>query len=108
MVTIITSSGNSLKSKIDIRFGRTNWFCVYNSANDSVQFIDNENKNTNVGAGTKSAETVAELNAKRVISGDFGPKAKTLLEQFKIQMIFLDVQNKTIGEIINETKNKKI
>jgi predicted Fe-Mo cluster-binding NifX family protein len=35
------------------------------------------------GAGTKAAETVADLNAERVISGDFGPKAKALLEQFK-------------------------
>lgn len=108
MVTVITSSGNSLKSKIDLRFGRASWFCVYNSANDSFQFIENEHKNVNGGAGTKAAETVADLNAKRVISGDFGPKAKALLEQFKIQMIILDFQNKTIGEIINETKNKKI
>jgi predicted Fe-Mo cluster-binding NifX family protein len=108
MVTIITSSGNSLKSKIDLRFGRTNWFCVYNSDNKSIQFIENEHKNANGGAGTKAAETVAELNAERVISGDFGPKAKALLEQFKIQMIILDAQNKTIEEIINETKTKEI
>jgi predicted Fe-Mo cluster-binding NifX family protein len=105
MITIITSTGNSRQSKFDLRFGRTSWFCVYNSENNSVQFIENEYKNANGGAGTKAAETVAELNAKRVISGDFGPKAKSLLEQFKIQMIIMDVQNKTIGEIINEIKN---
>jgi predicted Fe-Mo cluster-binding NifX family protein len=105
MIIIITSTGNSRQSKFDLRFGRTSWFCVYNSENNSVQFIENEYKNANGGAGTKAAETVAELNAKRVISGDFGPKAKSLLEQFKIQMIIMDVQNKTIGEIINEIKN---
>jgi predicted Fe-Mo cluster-binding NifX family protein len=105
MVTIITSTGNSLQSKFDLRFGRTSWFCVYNSANKSVQFIENEYRNSHGGAGTKAAETIAELNAERVISGDFGPKAKSLLEQFKIQMIIMDVQNKTIGEIINEIKS---
>lgn len=105
MITIITSTGNSLQSKFDLRFGRTSWFCIYNSSNNSVQFIENKDKNANGGAGTKAAETIAELNAERVISGDFGPKAKSLLEQFKIQMIIMDFQNKTIGDIINEIKS---
>ena len=105
MITVITSDGNSLQSKLDLRFGRTSWFCVFNPKNNSVQFIENEHKNANEGAGVKAAEVVAELNAEKVISGDFGPKAKSLLEQFKIQMITLDTGDKTVSEIIEELKN---
>jgi predicted Fe-Mo cluster-binding NifX family protein len=108
MVTIITSSGNSLKSKFDLRFGRTSWFCVYNSANNSVQFIENEFKNADGGAGTKAAETIAEQNAEQVISGDFGPKAKALLEKLNIQMVILDEPQQTVGGILEKiTKNEK-
>ena len=53
------------------------------------EIIENINKNSNGGAGTKSAELVAELGATQVISGDFGPKAKSLLEKMKIQMVII-------------------
>ena len=102
MNIIITSSGNSLKSIFDLRFGRSAWLCVYNTDDKSTEFIENENKDINGGAGTKTAAKVAELGAKKVISGDFGPKAKSMLEKLKIQMIIFDQNNKNIGEIIDQ------
>ncbi len=105
MKMLITSTGNSLNSKLDLRFGRAAWFCVYNPETKESEFIENENINAQGGAGTRTAEKVAELGVKKVISGDFGPKAKSLLERFKIQMIILDESSKTIQEIINKTQN---
>ncbi len=105
MKIIITSSGNSLNSKFDLRFGRSSWFCIYDTTEKTSRFIENANKNNNSGAGTKSAEMVAELEAQSVISGDFGPKAKTMLEKLKIQMIIMDEKNKSIREIIDIIKN---
>jgi predicted Fe-Mo cluster-binding NifX family protein len=58
------------------------------------------------GAGTKTSETIAEIGVERIISGDFGPKAKTLLEKLKIQMVILDEDNITIEQIINKLENK--
>jgi predicted Fe-Mo cluster-binding NifX family protein len=108
MNVIITSSGNSLKSKFDLRFGRSAWLCLYNTATQKFDFWENENKDINGGAGTKTAEKVAELGATQVISGDFGPKAKALLEKLKIQMVILDETNQTVGSIIEKiAKNKK-
>ena len=106
MKTIITSKGDNLKSKFDLRFGRSAWLCVYNNETKDVAFFENENKDINGGAGTKTAEKVAELDVERVISGDFGPKAKTLLEKLKIQMVILDEGNKTVGEIIGQMEQK--
>ncbi|MEN8117983.1 MAG: NifB/NifX family molybdenum-iron cluster-binding protein [Bacteroidota bacterium] len=102
MKTIITSQGDNVKSKFDLRFGRAGWFCIYDPETKSIEFIENENKNAQGGAGTKTAEMVAELGAKQVVSGDFGPKAKSLLERFKIQMILLDETNLNVQEVINK------
>ncbi len=101
MKIIITSEGNNLKSKFDMRFGRSGWFCIWDSEKLKAEFIENGFKTLNGGAGTKAAEFVAEQEAAKIISGDFGPKAKSLLEQFKIQMIIYNSPEKTIQEIID-------
>jgi predicted Fe-Mo cluster-binding NifX family protein len=100
MKIVITSTGNNLRSKFDLRFGRAAWFCVYDTEKGTVDFIENENKNINGGAGTKTSAKVAELGAQKVISGDFGPNAKLMLEKLQIQMILLDGGNQKIEEII--------
>ncbi len=101
MKTIITSTGNNANSKFDQRFGRAGWFCVYDREDKTTFFIENSFKNSNGGAGTKSSEMVAELGAGQVISGDFGPKAKDLLEKLNIQMIVLDDSELSVQDIIN-------
>ncbi|WP_430809418.1 MULTISPECIES: NifB/NifX family molybdenum-iron cluster-binding protein [unclassified Carboxylicivirga] len=102
MKIAITSSGDSTDAKFDLRFGRAAYFCVYDTSNGSTQFIANEQCDAQGGAGTKAAEKMIELGVKRIISGDFGPKAKDLLNQFKIQMVMLDDANSTVGVIIDK------
>jgi predicted Fe-Mo cluster-binding NifX family protein len=102
MNIVITSTGNTTDSKFDLRFGRAAYFCVYNTVEKSTTFVLNNNADAQGGAGTKSAEKMIELDVKRVISGDFGPKAKDLLDKFKVQMVMLDDGNSTIEAIINK------
>lgn len=106
MKLAITSTGNNLESKFDLRFGRTAWFCIYDNESKNIKFIENVHKDSLGGAGTKTSETIAELGVKRVISGDFGPKAKELLEKLKIQMVILEEDNITVESIINKLENK--
>ncbi|PKQ67505.1 dinitrogenase iron-molybdenum cofactor biosynthesis protein [Labilibaculum manganireducens] len=105
MKTIITSTGNQLNSIFDLRFGRAGWFCLYDDQSGEISFIENENINSQSGAGTKTVEKVVELGAQKVISGDFGPKAKELLEKFNIQMVLLQNDNNTVQHIINKLKS---
>lgn len=104
MITIITSRENDLKAGFDLRFGRAEWFCVFDEESKSTQFVNNEFKDANSGAGLKAAEKAYELGAGKVISGDFGPKAKDILEKFNIQMVILQDENNTIEDIINKIK----
>jgi len=101
MKTVITSKGKQLDSKFDLRFGRGAYFCVYDTETGKTEFIENEYANAQGGAGTKTAEKMVELGINKIISGDFGPKAKSLLNEFKIQMVIFQDDEKTIQEIID-------
>lgn len=104
MNTLISSTGNKLDAGFDLRFGRAGWFCLLNEETGETTFYENENKEASHGAGTKAVEKVVELGAARVISGDFGPKAKELLEKFNIQMVLLSDDSKSIADIIDSIK----
>ena len=104
MKTVITSSGNTIHSNFDRRFGRAAWFCLYDEESGQTEFIENDNKDAQGGAGTRTTEKMVELNVNKIISGDFGPKAKDLLNKLNIQMVIIQDNNDTIGEIISRIK----
>jgi len=105
MKTVITSRGNNKKSEFDQRFGRAGWFCLWDDESGRISFIRNEQAEAAGGAGVKAAEKMVELGVRKVISGDFGPKAKDLLEKFNIQMVIIDDNNQLIKEIISRINN---
>ncbi len=104
MKTLISSTGNNLDSGFDLRFGRAGWFCLLDEETGETSFHENENKEASHGAGTKAVEKVVELGATRVISGDFGPKAKELLEKLNIQMVLFSDDSKSIADIADGIK----
>ncbi len=105
MKTVITSTSDSLSANYDKRFGRGAWFCIYDEDTKVVEFVVNENKDANSGAGTKVAELMVELGVTKVISGDFGPKAKDLLEKFNVQMVIVEDKHQTVQDILDLLSN---
>ncbi len=102
MKTVITSSGNNVNEKIDTRFGRCKYFCVYDNENQTTDFIEYPFIDQQSGVGQKAVEFLAEKGINRVVANEFGPKAKDMLESLKIQMIVVNDRNLTIQEIINK------
>ena len=100
MKIAITSTGNSLESTIDQRFGRCAYFVIYDTESKSMEFIPNPNKELEENAGTSSVQLVASRNITKIISGDFGLKIKSLFDSLKIHMIVLKQPEKKIIEII--------
>jgi len=100
MKVAITSTGNSLESFIDQRFGRCVYFVIYDTESKGVEYIPNPNIDAEEGAGPASVQLVASKNASKIISGEFGIKIKSLLDSLKIQMIMLKEPEKRIKEII--------
>ncbi len=105
MKVAITSSGNSLESKLDQRFGRCGFFVIYDTETRGMEFIPNPNKDSQEGAGPASVQLVASRNVEKIVSGEFGIKIKSLLDSLKIQMIILKQPEKSISEIIEMLNN---
>lgn len=104
MKTVITATEDKLNAEFDKRFGRAAWFCVFDDETSGTSFYDNANLSAEHGAGTKAAEKMAELGASKVISGDFGPNAKTLLDKLNIQMVIIQDDGLTVEDIIGKLK----
>lgn len=105
MKIAITSTGNSLESNIDQRFGRCAYFVIYNTENKAIEFIPNPNKDKEAGAGPAAVQFIASYNVDKVISGEIGAKAKSILDSLKIQMIIIKKPEMKIKEIIDMLEN---
>lgn len=106
MKTIITSSGNQVKSAFDRRFARAAWFCLMDEETGHIRFIQNEFAEATQGASKKAVETVRELGAGKVVSGDFGPRAQELLDQLNVQMVMINDKSLTVADIIDKILNQ--
>lgn len=100
MKIAITSEGNNLNSKLDIRFGRCSFFAIYDTETKNSEFLPNLNKESMEGAGPASTQFIASKGVQKVISGEFGNKVKSIFESLQIQLVTLSDTKKTIAEII--------
>ena len=100
MKVAITSTGNTLDAKLDSRFGRCSYFVIYDTESKSTEFVPNSNKENIEGAGPASVQMVAERGVKKVVSGEFGAKVKSIFDSLQIQLVVINAQEKTISEII--------
>lgn len=81
MKLVVTAQGPTLDSPVDPRFGRAQYFLLVDSDTGSFTAHDNaQNLNAAQGAGIQAAQTVVELGAEAVLTGNVGPKAFTTLQ----------------------------
>ncbi len=91
MKLAFTTSGYDLTAELHARFGRAPKFLVYDLENKSFEVVDNQrNVNEAQGAGIQSAETVARLGAKGIVTGHCGPKAFRVLNSAGIKVYTTD------------------
>jgi predicted Fe-Mo cluster-binding NifX family protein len=100
MKVAITSTGQSLDSTLDQRFGRCAYFVIYDTGTGGMEIIPNPNREAEEGAGPASVQLVASRNVEKIISGEFGVKIKSLLDSLKIQMVVYKEPEKSIQSII--------
>lgn len=107
MKIAITSSGQNLDNEIDLRFGRSFGFIVYNLEDETFEFIDNnQNLNTSQGAGIQAAQNVVNQNVDAIITGHCGPKAFAVLSSAGVK-VYTGAEG-TIKEIIEKFKRGEI
>ncbi len=104
MKIAISSTGNSPDSKLDQRFGRCTAFAIYDTVTENIEMITNPHKDGREGVGPAAVQLVAGHGVKKIISGEFGFKIKSLLDSLGIQMIILKEPEMRIKEVIEMLK----
>lgn len=80
MKVAVTSFGSAYSDKVDPRFGRAAYFMVYDEDKGSWQCANNQqNLEAAQGAGIQAAQTIRQLGADVLITGNVGPKAFKVL-----------------------------
>ncbi len=75
MKIAVTSTGPTLDSPVDYRFGRCAYFIVVDTDTMEFQAYPNPAVNAPGGAGTLAAQFVASLGVSHVLTGEVGPNA---------------------------------
>ena len=70
MKIAITSTGTSLDSNVDPRFGRCAYFIIYDIDSDTFEFIENTSRQAMGGAGIQAGQLMASKNVGAVITGN--------------------------------------
>ncbi len=103
----LTTSGDDINAPLDSRFGRAPKFLVYDLDSGTYEVVDNQqNLNAAQGAGIQSAETVARLGAKALITGHCGPKAFRVLTAAGIKIYNTDAP--TVAEALEQYRSGKL
>jgi MinD superfamily P-loop ATPase len=86
MKIAVTSTGNSLDSEVDARFGRAAYFLVVDTETMDFECIGDEALSASGGAGISAAKTVVDSGAKAVLTGNCGPNAARTLSAAGVKL----------------------
>ena len=75
MRVAVCSSGNTLESITDPRFGRCAYFAVVDTETFDFNAVQNPGALSAQGAGIQAAQVISSLEVSAVIAGNFGPNA---------------------------------
>lgn len=86
MKIAVTSTGKTLDSKVDPRFGRAAYFIIVDTETVDFSVIENENVAAAGGAGISSAKSVIDAGAQVVLTGNCGPNAERTLSAAGVKL----------------------
>lgn len=100
MKIFITSRGNSPESRVDPRFGRAEFYVIYDTETGEMTAGENPHKQGNMAVGISFAQIALEAGVEAAISGNFGPNAFEVLKAAGIRM-YRAKDDQTVMEAVN-------
>jgi predicted Fe-Mo cluster-binding NifX family protein len=83
----ISSTGPTLDSAMEARFGRCPYFLIVNPATLEFEAIANASAELGGGAGIQSAQLIVERKATVILTGNCGPNALKVFEKAGTQVV---------------------
>jgi predicted Fe-Mo cluster-binding NifX family protein len=107
MKIAITSTGHTLESEVDQRFGRAKLFLIVDTETNETKAVDNQqNLDAPQGAGIQAAKTIIDQGAEALITGHCGPNAFKALQTSGVKIV-VGAQG-TVGQMVEKLKNGEL
>lgn len=106
MIVAVSALGKEKEDVVDLRFGRCNFFHIYNLETGEFKAVENKGNTANEGAGIAASSQIVDENVEVVITGKVGPNAYKILKESSIKM-YSSVPIKSI-DAVNEFKDSKL
>lgn len=106
MKIAVSSTGDTVDSQIDPRFGRCGTFLIVDTETMSAEPVMNDSLSAAHGAGIGVAQKVASLGVKVVITGHVGPNAHMALSGAGVEIY--TVQEGTVKEAVELLKKGEL
>jgi predicted Fe-Mo cluster-binding NifX family protein len=106
MKIAITSTGETLDSQVDPRFGRAQRFIIIDTETMDYTVVENASIAAAGGAGISAGKAVADTGAEAVLTGNCGPNAQRTLDAAGIKL-YTEVKG-TVAEAVELFKNGKL
>lgn len=85
MKIAISASGKNLSDLLDKRFGRCEFFQVYDTNTKEIKILQNKGNQASGGAGIAAANQIVDEDIQAIITGNLGPNAFDILSENSIK-----------------------
>lgn len=109
MKIAVSTVGTRKDSKLEPRFGRANYFVVFDTESKEYSFIDNQEiQNAAHGAGPQTSQKIFDAGVKVILTGNGpGKNAFQVLEAGNIKM-YICKEDITAEKVIEKYLNKEL
>ncbi|WP_434798796.1 NifB/NifX family molybdenum-iron cluster-binding protein [Terrisporobacter vanillatitrophus] len=106
MKIAISTNGTTKDSSLDQRFGRCNYFQIYDTESKEFNVIDNKGFTASGGAGIASSNQLIDEKVQVIITGALGPNAFDIISDSNIKAY--KCASLPMDEVIEKYNNKEL
>lgn len=106
MKIAISASGKNLSDLLDKRFGRCEFFQVYDTDTKEIKILQNKGNQASGGAGIAAANQIVDEDIQAIITGNLGPNAFDILSENSIKAYTCECLD--IEEILSKYYKKEL
>lgn len=109
MKIAVTAHGQDSKAKVDSRFGRADYFILYDQESDTWECAPNtQNLEAAHGAGIQAGQALLKTGAGVLLTGHVGPKAFKVLSAGRVQVYSFGDRTGTVSEAVEDFQAGKL
>jgi len=102
----ISTSGKTMDSEMDLRFGRCEYFLIYDTERGKTKVVENQGESASGGAGIAASQQLIDEKVDAIITGSLGPNAFKLIDKAGIKAYKGEASS--VKSILQKYKNNEL